>query len=185
MLLFFGPAGSGKSVQGQIIAARKEGWRWLSMGELLRDTHDEELYKIMQKGGLIPDEKTNQIVDEALKRSDISKIILDGYPRKLEQADWLINNLPQKGKSISLAIVLEVPRAEIIKRLELRGRADDKPESINERLITYRKQIYPILNFLTEHGVHIAHIDGTGTVGQIHDRIIEELESSNLGHHAG
>jgi len=184
MILFFGPAGSGKSVQGQILAARKEGWRWLSMGELLRDTHDAELYKIMQEGGLVPDGKTNQIISEALERSDIDKIILDGYPRKLEQAKWLIENQPKNGKSISLVIVLEVPRAEIIKRLELRGRADDTAEAINERLVTYRKQIYPILNYLTEQGVHIAHIDGTGTVGQIHDRIIEELDSCNLGHHA-
>lgn len=185
MILFFGPAGSGKSVQGQIMAARKEGWRWLSSGELFRDTHDAELYKIMQEGGLVPDEKTNQIIDEALKKSDVDKIILDGYPRKLEQAKWLVENLQNKAKSISLVIVLEVPRAEITNRLELRGRADDSPEVINERLITYRKQIYPILNYLTEQGIHIAHIDGTGTVGQIHDRVMEELNSNNLGHHAG
>jgi adenylate kinase len=185
MILVFGPAGSGKSVQGQIIAARKEGWRWLSMGELLRDTHDEELYKIMQKGGLVPSEKTNQIIDETLEKSDKSKIILDGYPRNLEQAKWLFENQSKHGESIDLVIVLEVPLAEIEKRLQLRGRADDKPEAIKERLMLYRKQIYPILNYLTEQGVHIAHIDGTGTVGQIHDRIMDELVSCNLGHHVG
>lgn len=177
MIIFFGSAGSGKSVQGQMLAARK-GWHWLSMGQLLRDTHDSELSKIMQNGGLVPSDKTNHIISDALERAhDISKVILDGYPRNLDQAKWLIANQPKKGESISLAIALEVPRAELIRRLELRGRPDDTPDAINERLITYRKEIYPILNYFTEHGIHIAHIDGTGSVGQIHDRIIEEINS--------
>ena len=42
MIIFFGPAGAGKSVQGQILAAR-HGWRWMSAGQLLRDTHNPEL----------------------------------------------------------------------------------------------------------------------------------------------
>ena len=40
MIIFFGPAGSGKSVQGQLLSAR-HGWRWLSAGQLLRDSKDE------------------------------------------------------------------------------------------------------------------------------------------------
>jgi adenylate kinase len=180
MVIFFGPAGSGKSVQGQILAARKS-WRWLSMGQLLRDTHDTELFEIMQNGGLVPDEKTNLIIADALRRvPDIGGVILDGYPRNLEQAKWLIENQPKKGESIGVAVALEVPRTELIKRLELRGRPDDTPDAINARLITYRKEIYPILHYFTEHGIHIAHIDGTGSVGQIHDRIIEEIDSCKL-----
>jgi len=180
MVIIFGPAGSGKSVQGQILAAR-QSWRWLSMGQLLRDTGDIELYKIMQNGGLVPSERTNQIISDAIGRaSDISKIILDGYPRKLDQAVWLIDNQSIHSDSIGLVVVLEVPRSELMKRLELRGRADDTPESINERLLSYKKEIYPILNYFTEQGVNIAHIDGVGTVGQVHDRIIEELVACNL-----
>ncbi len=44
MILFFGPAGAGKSVQGQMIAAR-HGWRWISTGQLLREPHDLEILK--------------------------------------------------------------------------------------------------------------------------------------------
>ena len=46
MIVFFGPAGAGKSVQGQILAARF-GWRWLSAGQLLRDSKDIEVLKQM------------------------------------------------------------------------------------------------------------------------------------------
>lgn len=180
MIVFFGPAGAGKSVQGQLLAARN-GWRWLSAGQLLRDTHDLELIKEMATGQLVTAEKVNALMGEALKRSkNIDRVILDGFPRQLSQAKWLIDSQPDHERSVALVVVLEVPRSELIKRLEVRGRADDTPEAIDERLKIYRTEMYPILSYLTEQGVHIAHIDGTGSVGQVHDRIMDELEALNL-----
>jgi len=180
MIVFFGPAGAGKSVQGQLLAARN-GWRWLSSGQLLRDTHDIELIKEMQTGKLVTPEKVNELMADALKRAkNIDRVILDGYPRQLSQAKWLVENQPLHERSIALVIVVEVPRAELLKRLEVRGRADDTPEIIDERLRIYRTEMYPVLSYLTEQGVNIAHIDGTGTVGQVHDRIMEELAACNL-----
>jgi len=180
MIVFFGPAGAGKSVQGQLLAARN-GWRWLSAGQLLRDTHDLELIKEMQTGKLVTPEKVNALMGDALKRSkNIDRVILDGFPRQLDQAKWLVGSQPEHERSIALVIVLEVPRSELLKRLEVRGRADDTPEAIDERLKIYRTEMYPILSYLTEQGVNIAHIDGTGSVGQVHDRIMEELEALKL-----
>lgn len=180
MIVFFGPAGAGKSVQGQILAARN-GWRWLSAGQLLRDTHDMELIRQMQSGQLVDTEKVNELMGEALQRSrNIDQVILDGFPRQLSQAKWLVESKTQHGREIRLVIVLEVPRSELIKRIEIRGRADDTPEAVDERLRIYRTEIYPILTYLTEEGVRIVHIDGTGTVGQVHDRIMTELEALNV-----
>ncbi len=180
MIIFFGPAGAGKSVQGQILAAR-HNWRWLSTGQLFRDTHDAEVLKKMSAGELIDNETTEHVILEALKRSeDIEHVILDGFPRKLEQAQWLVDSQPEHQRSIGLVVVLEVAREELLRRLQLRGRIDDTPEVIDERLNVYRQEIYPILNYLTEQKVRIAHIDGKGTVGQIHDRIEAELEACSL-----
>lgn len=180
MIVFFGPAGAGKSVQGQILAAR-EGWRWLSAGQLLRDTRDSELLQLMQKGELVPPARVNEIMGNAIqKATDISQVILDGFPRQLEQAKWLMESQPHHGRAVAVVIVLEVPRAELLKRLEVRGRADDTPEAIDERLMIYRQEMYPILGFFTEQGVPVVHINGEGTVGQVHDRIIEELKSRGL-----
>jgi adenylate kinase len=180
MIVFFGPAGAGKSVQGQILAARN-GWRWLSAGQLLRDTHDMELIQQMQSGQLVDTEKVNELMGDALKRSlKIDQVILDGFPRQLSQAKWLVESKDQHGREIRLVIVLEVPRSELIKRIEIRGRADDTPEAVDERLRIYRTEIYPILTYLTEQGARIVHIDGTGTVGQVHDRIMTELEALHL-----
>lgn len=180
MIIFFGPAGAGKSVQGQILAARN-GWRWLSTGQLLRDKHDIELLKEMQTGQLVTPEKVNLLMGEALERAKhIDRVILDGFPRQLSQAKWLIETQPQHERSIAIVIVLEVPRSELLKRIEVRGRVDDTPEAVDERLKIYRTEMYPILSYLTEQGVNIAHIDGTGTVGQVHDRIMEELAACKL-----
>lgn len=180
MIVFFGPAGAGKSVQGQMLAAR-HGWRWLSAGQLLRDTHDIELIKEMQTGQLVDSEKVNKLLGQALKRAkNIDRVILDGYPRELSQAKWLVETQPEHERSIAIVIVLEVPRSELLKRIEVRGRLDDTPEAVDERLKIYRTEMYPILSYFTEQGIHIAHIDGTGSVGQVHDRIMEELEACKL-----
>jgi adenylate kinase len=180
MIVFFGPAGAGKSVQGQLLAARNN-WRWLSAGQLLRDTKDIDLLRQMQTGALVSPETVNKIMGEALNRAkNVDRVILDGFPRQLSQAQWLIQSQPEHERSIALVIVLEVPRAELLKRLEVRGRIDDTPEVIDERLKIYRTEMYPILSYLTEQGVNIAHIDGTGSVGQIHDRIMDEIEACKL-----
>jgi len=180
MIIFFGPAGSGKSVQGQLLAARN-GWRWLSAGQLLRDTRDPEVLKSQQQGTLVSNDRINQVIGDALVRAkDINKVVLDGFPRRVEQARWLVESASDHGRLINLALVLEVPRAELMKRIGLRGRVDDTPESIDERLNIYRQEIYPMLDYFTSQGVRIVHIDGNGTVGQVHDKIMEEITACKL-----
>ena len=180
MIVFFGPAGAGKSVQGQMLAAR-HGWRWLSAGQLLRDTHDIELIKLMQTGALVTPEKVNDLMGDALERAtNIDRVIIDGFPRNLTQAQWLIESKKRHNRPVDLVVVLEVPSSELQKRLEVRGRIDDTPEAIDERLRIYRHEMYPILSYFTENGIKIVHIDGTGSVGQIHDRIMAELTACKL-----
>lgn len=182
MVIFFGPAGAGKSVQGNLLAARND-WRWLGAGQLLRDSRDPELLAEMSTGKLVNPEIVNKVMGEALDRADdrVQKVILDGFPRQLEQAKWLVEHSANHGnRKIDLVVVLEVPRSEVLRRLEIRGRLDDQPEVIDERLKIYRQEMYPVLNFLNEQGVAIAHIDGTGTVGQVHDRVMEEITACGL-----
>lgn len=180
MIVFFGPAGAGKSVQGQILAAR-QGWRWLSAGQILRDTHDTEIVQTMHEGKLVPHEAITRIMGDAIgKAGDIDQIILDGFPRELPQAKWLIDSKTDHGRDIGLVVVLEVPREELLRRLAIRGRADDTPEAIDQRLHIYRQEMYPILGLFSDDHIPVVHVDGVGTVGEIHDRIYAELQSRNL-----
>lgn len=180
MIVFFGPAGAGKSVQGQLLAARMN-WRWLSIGQLLRDTRDEEIHVALREGKLVDVSVSERVMGEAIDGAkDINELILDGFPRELHQAQWLIEHQGDFDRKVNLAIVLEVPREELLKRLSLRGRADDTPDAIDERLNIYRQETYPILNYLTQQDVPVVHIDGNATVGQVHDRIMSELTSRKL-----
>lgn len=177
MILFVGPPGSGKSVQGQVLSARNE-WRWLSAGQLLRDTRDPELYDQMKGGNMVDADLVNRVVADAIKRSkDVTHIIMDGFPRTLEQAEWLIEELPRHEREIQAVIVLDVPEAEIVRRLQIRGRLDDTPEVVSKRLADYHQGIQPLLDFYDQHGVSVFKVDGVGTVGTVHDRIQEVIDS--------
>ena len=123
MILFFGPPGSGKSVQGQLLVERN-GWQWLSTGDLFRNSKDPEVLKRLATGELIDDELTNKVLDTAIQDvSNEGPIVLDGYPRNLEQVKWLSGYLPQHGRKIQCVVLFQVPREELIKRLAGRGRA--------------------------------------------------------------
>jgi adenylate kinase len=61
-------------------------------------------------------------------------------------------------------------------RLEKRKRMEDTPETIARRMTIYRQKMYPVLGIFAEAGVKIVHLDGTGTAGEVHDRIFDEVE---------
>ena len=180
MILFFGPAGAGKSAQGQMLAG-KMGWEWISSGQLLRASTDPEIISILQAGNLVPLEKFGQLFAEAIKQnSDKRHVILDGFPRKLEQAEWLAAHKAELGRDIQLAVVIDIPREELIKRMQLRGRADDTEEAIEKRLTIYHDEIDPILSYLADQQVPTVHVNGVGTIEQIHDRVMNEVKTYNL-----
>ncbi len=183
MILLFGPTGAGKSMQGQMLAARM-GWKWLSTGEMLRQSRDEKVIEILKTGELVSDELIYQVFEESAKlalEDNYPNIIVDGFPRTKDQAAWLDNHLSEMDDKIDVVIVLEVPEAEIRSRLEKRQRAEDTPETVSRRMAIYRQKMYPILGTLAEAGVRIIHLNGVGTAGEVHDRIYEEAIESWQG----
>lgn len=180
MIILFGPAGSGKSVQGHLLAARFD-WRWLSAGQLLRDAHDPEFAAAMQKGEFVSDDQIRRVVGEALKSAkDLGGVILDGFPRQLQQAQWLVEAREEIGNDIKLVVVLDVAAEELERRLTIRGRADDTQQAIEHRLELYREETLPILAYFDEHNVPVTHVDGNDTVGRVHDKIVDELMNRGL-----
>jgi adenylate kinase len=183
MILFFGPTGAGKSVQGQMMAVRHE-WKWLSTGQMLRESQETAIRELLKAGELVSDEQTYEVFDQAIRDAEdkhYSQIIVDGFPRTHAQAEWLGGYMTEHSQRIDLVVVFEVPETEIMKRLDLRQREEDTPEVIEKRMNIYRQKMYPVLGVFAEQNIRIIHIDGTGTVGQVHDRIETELEAWQLG----
>ena len=180
MILLFGPTGAGKSMQGQMLAVR-QGWKWLSTGEMLRKSTDENVIRTLKSGELVSDELTYQVFESAVQDArdkNYPNIIVDGFPRTKEQAAWLDEYMLRMNEKIDIVIALEVPEAEIMSRLEKRGRMEDTPETIARRMTIYRQKMYPVLGTFAEVGVRIVHLDGTGTAGEVHNRIYEEISAA-------
>ena len=177
MILFFGPPGSGKSVQGELLVKRN-GWQWLSTGQLFRESKDPEIHKRLATGELIDDQLTNKVLDEALKHIDsTTKVVLDGYPRNTDQAQWLVDHLPNHNREISCIVEFNVDSDEIVRRLSQRGRAEDTREVIERRLEIYREKTQPVLDFYEDRQVPILHIDGNGSVEDVHERIHQVVDA--------
>ncbi len=183
MILFFGPPGSGKSIQGELLV-KKHGWKWLSTGRLFRDSKDAEVLSRLSTGELIDDELTNKVVDQALaevsKDGEMAGIVMDGYPRNIPQAEWLERQLPEHGRELQLVIIFEVPESELLKRLSGRGRAEDVQDVIKKRLAIYHENTKPVVDFYQKRGVPLAYIDGQGSIEDVHQRIQEALSACSL-----
>lgn len=179
MILFFGPAGAGKSVQGQMLA-EEEGWQWISTGKLFRESTDPEVQQILASGQLMSSEKTQELLATQLEATRKQQIILDGFPRKIEQVKWLVENQKNYEYTIDLGIIIDISKEEILERLSIRGRAEDDPAVIEKRLAIYYDEINPLISYLANHGVSIEHIDGIGDMNDIHGRIMQQVKSANI-----
>jgi adenylate kinase len=177
MILFFGPPGSGKSVQGQLLVERN-GWQWVSTGDLFRNSKDPEVLKRMAGGELIDDELTNKVLDDALAEIDSdTDVVLDGYPRNIDQVRWLEEHLPGHDRTIDCVILFDVPRDVLIERLAGRGRAEDTLDVISHRLDIYEQKTSPVLDFYNDNGTPIQVVDGNGDISDIHERVQDAVMS--------
>lgn len=176
MIILFGLAGSGKGTQGNALA-EIFGWRWVSNGEVIRQSGKFD--EIINRGELIPDEEVIKMMNEHIRKIELEgyDIFLDGYPRDMEQAEYVVNNMADK---IDGAILLEVPKEELYKRLELRGRDDDKDRaSIEKRFEIFEQNIYAILNLFEAHNIPVIRADGTGKIEEVTERLVEIVKKLN------
>lgn len=174
MILIMGLAGSGKGTQGKLLAD-KLGYKYLSTGEFLREYITEERRKQMAAGHLIDDEEMIGIIKDFLNKSSDDNCILDGFPRSRAQAEWLISEHNKKAINIEALIYISVPKAELIRRLLLRGRHDDNEPAIRKRFEEYSKSTSPIINNYKSQGVKIIEVDGEGPIEDIQSEILQSL----------
>lgn len=176
MIILFGLAGSGKGTQGKILS-EIFGWRWLSVGEAIRQTG--EYKELTDRGELIPDSEVIKIMDKQIRKAEAEgfDVILDGYPRDVEQAKYITDNMADK---LDGAIILEVPKEELFARLALRGRDDDKERSsIERRFAVFEQNIYSILPLLEAKKIPVERIDGTGAIEDVTARLINVVKKIN------
>ena len=112
-----------------------------------------------------------------LKEEEGFDVILDGYPRDVIQAKYMMQTMADK---INGAIVLEVPKEELYERLALRGRDDDKEKaSIDRRFKVFEQNIGTILPMLEAKNIPIEHVNGVGKIEDVTARLVEVIKNMN------
>ncbi|MCA9343910.1 MAG: nucleoside monophosphate kinase [Candidatus Nomurabacteria bacterium] len=176
MIIFTGVAGSGKSVQGKMLADYL-GLPWLSTGEFLRMLISGERRKDMLAGKLIEDKEIISLVQKIFNVVDTkNEFILDGFPRTVAQADWLLNQAKHGQLKLTAVVNLKADKKAVRKRLLARGRQDDTESAIEERFKEYNNSILPILEHFKDAGVPIHDITADQEVDIVQRSIRKQLK---------
>ena len=185
-LLIMGPPGAGKGTQATRIAEHY-GIPAISTGDIFRamKTSETDLARqvraIMQSGGYVSDEITNQIVADRISEPDTTAgFLLDGYPRTVAQVATLDESLSVTGQALDGVVSLVANESEVVARLlrraETQGRADDTEDTIRVRLKMYNEQTAPLIDIYRERGILI-EVDGLGPVDEVTERLLAALDS--------
>ena len=201
--VFLGAPGAGKGTQAGLVS-RELGLKHISSGDMFRkaaekqDRLGQSLRSYMEKGALVPDEITTGMVLQEIEGSSHG-IILDGFPRNLNQAISLDEALAKETASIDSVIYILVKEPELLERLsgrwlcrscqapyrssanlpdrcsrcggELYQRTDDRIETIKHRLNVYFNDTAPLIDYYRKQA-KICEVDGTGEIDEVTKRIV-------------
>ena len=179
-IILLGPPGCGKGTQGELLATRT-GILRVSTGDLLRDAvaNGTDLGKrakvFMDQGLLVPDDVIIGLLEEVLASPRAAGgVIMDGFPRTVAQAEAVDRLLAARGRRGDKVLFFAVDDEELMRRIEGRaaaeGRADDNPEAFRQRLVVYRKQTQPLVEFYRRRG-DLTDIDAVGSIPEIAARV--------------
>lgn len=180
-----GPQGSGKGTQAKALADKLGFFHW-EMSAMIREEKDMKFAdgrtvgEVINTGTLLNDDQIIQIFNKRIPGyPKDAGIIFDGVPRRLGQAQHIIEFLKKQGRTSFVTIFLDIPREESIKRLQLRakieGRADDTPERIDYRLKQYQEATVPILDYLRTCTIFL-DVDGSPSIPEVTKTIMEAME---------
>jgi adenylate kinase len=204
-LVLVGPPGAGKGTQAVFLAGHYS-IPHISTGDIFRANLKagtplgQEAKGFMDRGELVPDSVTNEMVKDRLTQDDLANgFLLDGFPRNVVQAEVLRAILAEQKSPLDAVLELNIADSEIIERLssrltcrvcgapapataqacaacggELYQREDDKAEVIARRLEVYNEQTAPIIAFYRGEGLLIT-ISATGAVAEITERATTAL----------
>jgi len=184
-IIVLGPQGSGKGTQGKKIS-QTYGIPHIATGDELRKMKKlltptgRMIKEVMDSGALVEDDLLIRMIRDRLDRGDtLPGFVLDGFPRTLIQAEALDELLTELGRSIDVVFEFQVPdRQQLIDRLTKRAaaenRADDTPEAIQTRLVTYDRETAPLVEYYRTTRGNVVGIHAERSI----DEVFHEIEQS-------
>ncbi len=205
-LALFGPPGVGKGTQAKLLVKRLR-LKHISTGDLIRSAikQNTAVGKVAKQyvtaGKLVPGPVVRKLAEDVIESCGNDRFILDGYPRTIEQSEWLTAFLEEREGPLEAVLSISVPDDEIVSRLSKRRmnrhtgeiyhldynppppdikpsalvqRKDDRPEAVRQRLEVYRNQTKPLEMFFDERGL-LHRIDGEGDIELVYARVVSVL----------
>ena len=178
-IILIGGPGSGKSTYAEFIT-KEFDIEHIYPGELLRKEKEKggEIAKRLSnlgKGGFAPNDIVLDLIKDAVAKAD-KGFVFDGYPRYMQQ----VKDLEKEGIKIDKVVYLNVSPEEVIRRLTKRGRADDKPEIIKNRIALYKKETGPVVEYYRNKPGFIEVKAEGGEPKDIAKKIINRLKGKTL-----
>ena len=183
-LVLIGIQGAGKSTQGNLLS-RQLTIPYLSTGHIFRELAKEKtpigryIKETINGGSLIPDDQTEEIVHEYLKRPEYKNgYILDGFPRTVHQVEAFSNHIDK-------AVYIEVPDQDALWRIAHRdesSRGDETLPSIKKRIELFHKVTHPVINYYEKKG-KLVLVDGTQDIEHVNEAILNGLGKELVANH--
>ncbi len=174
--IFLGPPGSGKDTQAKLLVQRL-GYHILPIGDLIRAyaKTNTKVDQEMKKGELADNEVINEIVQQQLEQhSSTDRVLSDGFPRNLSQAEWLMAYLQKNHQAVSHVFWLKLSRGEAQARLQKRGRADDAAALVDHRYDIYEAQTVPVVEYFKRQNL-VTTVDADNDIETIYQAIVKVL----------
>lgn len=174
LFLIIGAPGSGKTTDAELIAQKNENITHHSTGDMLRaevasgSARGIELYSFMSKGEIVPIDIVIETIINAIKESPTNIVIIDGYPRSVEQMNALDKYLENEN-FVTLTNVIEIQVSEETARDRVLGRArgaDDNNEVFNNRMRVYLEPLVFIKDFYESKEL-LEVVSGEGSIESI------------------
>jgi len=156
-IIMLGGPGSGKSTYSKFLTKEYQ-IPHVYTGDMMRDLAKQDtptgrkVRSALEKGDYVDTKIVLDTLQARLQRKDTERgYVLDGFPRSMEQ----VKEMEKRNIGYDHVVYLDVAEEEVIRRLMSRGRADDKPDIIKNRIKVYKKQTQPVVDYYKDKLINI------------------------------